>query len=186
MIGNGKRYSVILADPPWKYADKSLHRGGAERHYPTMSVDEIRRLNIQAIAAPDALLFLWVTAPFVARGVHMHVAEWWGFELRTVAFTWIKTTAQKIDGTWIAMRPAWGMGHWTRSNAEQCFLGVRGNPKRADAGVHSVIIAPRGKHSAKPPETRERIVRLAGDVPRIELFARERVEGWDAWGDEIQ
>lgn len=177
MIGNGKRYSVLLCDPPWQYSDKSLHRGGAERHYPTMSVKEIVALNVEAIAAPDALLFLWVTAPFVARGVHTYVAERWGFELRTVAFTWAKTTANG--------NPATGMGHWTRSNAEQCFLGVRGNPKRANADVNSLIIAPRGKHSAKPPEVRDRIVRLAGDVPRIELFARGPVpKGWDSWGLE--
>lgn len=185
MIGNGKRYSVILADCPWQYSDKSLNRGGAERHYPTMSVKEIVALNVEAIAAPDALLFLWVTAPFVARGVHAYVAERWGFELRTVAFTWIKATAMKRDRGWIALRPSWGMGHWTRSNAEQCFLGVRGHPQRENADVHSVIVAPRGVHSAKPPEVRDHIVRLAGDVPRIELFARERAEGWDAWGDGL-
>ncbi len=185
MITNGKRYSVILCDPPWQYSDKALQRGGAERHYRTMPIKELVALNVEAIAAPDALLFLWVTAPFVAQGVHAYVADRWGFELRTVAFTWAKTTQQKNDGGLVTIRPAWGMGHWTRSNAEQCFLGVRGNPQRANADVNSLIIAPRGKHSAKPPEVRDRIVRLAGDVPRIELFARERVEGWDAWGDEL-
>jgi N6-adenosine-specific RNA methylase IME4 len=186
----GKRYSVIYADPPWRYSDKSLHRGGAERHYPTMPVKEIARLNIQAIAAPDCVLFLWVTDPFIARGVHTYIAERWGFTIKSKAFTWIKTTAELeapagADMPSRSLRLAWGMGHWTRANPETCWLAIRGKPKRVDAGVHSVIIAPRGAHSAKPPEARDRIVRLCGDVPRIELFARDRVHGWDAWGNEV-
>lgn len=87
-----------------------------------------------------------------------------------------------------------GLGHWTRGNTEPCLLATRGKPKRVDAGVRQVVIdhldeetifAQRGRHSAKPPEVRDRIVRLLGDVPRIELFARERVAGWDAWGNEL-
>lgn len=185
----GKRYSVILADPPWRYSDKSLHRGGAERHYPTMSIKEIARLNVQAIAKPDCVLFLWVTDPFIARGVHQYIAERWGFTIRSKAFTWIKTTSEFEQPRGMkppkGIRLAWGMGHWTRANPEVCWTCTRGKPKRADAGVHSVIHAPRGEHSAKPPEARDRIVKLCGDVPRIELFARERVEGWDAWGNEV-
>lgn len=175
-----KGYSVILCDPPWRYADKSLHRGGAERHYRTMSIREIAALNLRSIAAPDCVLFMWCTHPLVVRGVHNYVAQRWGFTLKTLAFDWVKTNASgEIDDLAI------GMGHWSRSNSEPCYLGIRGNPKRANADVRSTIIAPRGKHSAKPPEVRDRIVRLCGDVPRIELFARERCEGWDAFGDEL-
>lgn len=170
-------YSVILADPPWKYSDKSLHRGGSERHYQTMTPQEIGRLNVQAIAARDAVLFLWVTNPLIVRGVHNYVAERWGFELKTAAFVWGKMAGNG--------KPSTGMGHWTRANPEICFIGTRGSPKRAHADVNSLIIAPRMEHSAKPPEVRDRIVRLCGDVPRIELFARERVPGWDAWGDQV-
>ena len=173
-------YSVILSDCPWRYADKSLHRGGSARHYPTMSVKEIVRLNVRSIAADDCVLFLWCTHPLAVRGVHTSVAERWGFTLKTIAFDWVKTNASgELDDLAI------GMGHWTRANSEPCYLGVRGYPKRANADVRSTIIAPRLEHSAKPPETRDRIVRLCGDVPRIELFARERVPGWDAWGNEI-
>lgn len=173
-------YSVILVDAPWRYSDKSLHRGGAERHYHTMSIREIAAMNLRSIAAPDCVLFMWVTHPLVVRGAHTYVAERWGFSLRTLAFDWVKTNSSgELDDLAI------GMGHWTRSNSEPCYLGVRGHPKRLNADVRSTIIAPRGKHSAKPPEVRDRIVRLCGDVPRIELFARERCEGWDAWGDEI-
>lgn len=180
--GAMKRYSVIYADPPWRYRDKSKHRGGAERHYPTLSTMEIARLNVQAIASDDALLFLWTTAPFIANGSHWHVAQRWGFVLKTVAFTWVKVRT----GGGGELVPAIGMGHWTRSNAEFCLLGVRGKPKRVARDVSSVVLSPRLEHSRKPDEVRDRIVRLAGDVPRIELFARQRVPGWDQWGNEIE
>ena len=83
------------------------------------------------------------------------------------------------------------MGGWTRSNAEVCLLGVKGNPKRLSKAVHQiieaqVIEAKIGEHSVKPPETREKIIELMGDIPRIELFAREKTEGWDVWGNEVE
>lgn len=186
MIGNGKRYSVILADPPWTFADKSLHRGGAQRHYNCMTPRELWELNVMGIAARDAVLFMWCTHPIVARGTHTYVADGWGFELKTLAFDWVK-----VDGK---NNPSWGMGHWTRSNSEPCYIGIRGNPERVSAAVHQIImepdtadtlIAPRGRHSEKPSIVRDRIVELCGDVPRIELFARGAVpEGWDLWGNE--
>ena len=187
-MNTGKKYKIIYADPPWSYSDKSLHRGGAERHYPTMSVKEITRLNVREIAADDSVLLMWVTWPLIVRGIHTYIADRWGFEFRSLAFDWVKTTKQQDHCDECRERPitlALGMGHWTRSNSEVCLLGIRGKPKRANADVRSTIIAPRGRHSAKPPEIRDRIVRLCGDLPRIELFARERVAGWDSWGDEL-
>ena len=79
----------------------------------------------------------------------------------------------------------WGLGFWTRSNPEICLLAVKGKPKRVSASVHSVIQAPIEQHSKKPAETRDRIVQLMGDVPRVELFARQTAEGWDCWGNEV-
>jgi N6-adenosine-specific RNA methylase IME4 len=79
----------------------------------------------------------------------------------------------------------WGMGRWTRANAEVCLLGTKGKPKRLSAGVHSVIETPIQRHSQKPDEARIRIVKLMGDIPRIELFARETAKGWDSWGNEL-
>lgn len=81
----------------------------------------------------------------------------------------------------------WGMGNWTRANAELCLLGVRGKPKRMDAGVHSVIMSHIEEHSKKPAETRDRIVKLmaGGGLPKIELFARQSIDGWDCWGNEV-
>ena len=79
-----------------------------------------------------------------------------------------------------------GLGSWTRSNAELCLLAVRGRPRRRDAGVRQIILSHVGEHSRKPEAARERILQLMGDVPRIELFARERAEGWDVWGNEVE
>ena len=102
----------------------------------------------------------------------------WGFEYKTCAFTWIKTN-KKSDSLF------WGMGRWTRANPEVCLLAAKGTPKRLSASVHSVVMSPIREHSRKPDEVRDRIVELVGDLPRIELFARQRVDGWDAWGNEV-
>ena len=79
----------------------------------------------------------------------------------------------------------WGMGRWTRANAEICLIATKGNPKRQVANVHSVVMTPIEEHSKKPSEIRDRIVQLCGDLPRIELFARQHVTGWDCWGNEV-
>ena len=78
------------------------------------------------------------------------------------------------------------MGYWTRSNAEFCILATKGSPKRQSAGVHQVIVSHNEEHSKKPQEASERIVQLMGDVPRIELFARQKTPGWDVWGNEVE
>jgi len=100
----------------------------------------------------------------------------WGFTYKTVGFVWVKRTKRN--------RLHWGMGKWTRSNAELCLIATRGTPKRMSAAVHSVIEAQAAKHSQKPIDAYERIEALLGDQQRIELFARERRVGWDAWGNE--
>ena len=104
--------------------------------------------------------------------------EAWGFTFKTVAFVWVKQN-RKSDPLF------WGMGYWTRANAELCLLATRGHPKRAAKDVHQVIISHVEKHSRKPDEMRKRIERLMGDQPRIELFAREKSSGWDVWGNEV-
>lgn len=170
-----KTYSVIYADPPWSYRNKGT-RAAADRHYKTMSLEEIRALPVQDIADKDCTLFLWATFPMLREA--LDVIQAWGFAYKTAAFVWAKQN-RRTQG-WF-----WGLGNWTRSNAELCLLATRGKPKRMSAGIHSLVVAPVGLHSAKPPQVRDQIVRLMGDVPRVELFARERAEGWDAWGDEV-
>ena len=175
------RFQIVYADPAWSYDDKCLHRGGAERHYRTMSVEEIMGLPVQDISAADSVLFLWATWPklFEAK----QVIDAWGFTYKTIAFLWVKKYRQT---DMFKSTNFWGMGRWTRSNTEPCLLAVHGSPRRESGGVHSVIEAVPGPHSAKPPEVRDRIVQLCGDVPRVELFAREKIEGWSVWGNEVE
>lgn len=107
------------------------------------------------------------------------VIKSWGFTYKTVAFTWIKKN--KIADSFF-----WGMGRWTRANAELCLMATKGKPKRISAAVHSVVYTPIERHSKKPDEVRQRIVKLLGNLPRVELFAREKTDGWDAWGNEVE
>lgn len=104
--------------------------------------------------------------------------ESWGFTYKTCGFNWVKRN-KKSDSFFL------GLGFWTRSNSEICILGTKGRPKRVSKAVPQVCDARIMEHSKKPDEIRDRIVELCGDVPRIELFARERYEGWDCLGDAI-
>ncbi|GAH38927.1 unnamed protein product, partial [marine sediment metagenome] len=118
------------------------------------------------------------------------VVEAWGFKYTTCAFTWVKLNPtgellRKGKHVLLVKGIYSGLGFWTNGNAELCLFAKQGRPQRVARNVKQIVIAPRGRHSAKPPEVRDRIVRLMGDVPRIELFARERVPGWDCWGDEV-
>jgi len=171
-----KQYTVIYADPPWSYRDKATAgERGAGFKYSVMSLDDIKGLPMRSIAADDCALFMWATYPMLSEA--FEVLNAWGFTYKTVAFTWAKIAKNG--------KLSLGMGNWTRANAEPCLLATRGKPKRISAAVRSVIISERREHSRKPDEIRDRIVQLMGDIPRIELFARQRVDGWDAWGDEV-
>ena len=170
-----KKYAVIYADPPWSYCNKGT-RAAADRHYNTMCLSEIKELPVHEIADKDCTLFLWATFPMLREA--MDTMESWGFSYKTAAFVWAKQNRR--SDSWFL-----GLGNWSRSNAEICLLGVRGHPRRANAGVRSLVVSHVGRHSEKPPEVRERIVSLMGDIPRIELFAREKTEGWDVWGNEV-
>jgi N6-adenosine-specific RNA methylase IME4 len=141
-----------------------------------MTKQDIEQLPIQSIADDDCVLFLWVTMPKLNECFDLITA--WGFEYKTCAFTWVKRN--KISDSWF-----WGMGRWTRANAELCLLATKGKPQRISAGVHSVIDTAIEQHSKKPDVTKQRIVELLGDVKRIELFARKTTDGWDAWGNEL-
>jgi len=172
-----KKYQIIYAAPPWyfkNYNDNTATRWVGE-HYKIMELDDIKKLPVSKITDKDSILFLWVTFPFLDKA--FEVIKSWGFKYKTVAFVWIKTNKEKSLFT--------GMGYWTRSNAEICLLATKGKPKRISNNVHQIIVSNRRKHSEKPPETRERIVELIGESSRIELFARNSIDNWDCWGDEI-
>lgn len=172
-----RKFGIIYADVPWQYDNPMSHNsamGGIT--YPTMALADIKSLPVADIAAKDCSLFFWTTMPKLKEA--MEVIEAWNFTYTTCAFTWVKTNP-KSGGIYS------GLGHWTNGNAELCLFAKRGRPKRVARNVKQIVIAPRGRHSAKPSEVRDRIVNLMGDVPRIELFARQRAEGWVALGDEI-
>ena len=152
--------------------------------YPTMTTDDLKNLPVQDICDDASILFMWTTFPRIKDA--LEVIDAWGFKYRTVGFTWIKTLKSgRIDDT------GRGMGFFTKENAEICLLATRyvhkgrNQVKRVKGNVSSIIIAPRGKHSQKPDIVREKIVELLGDLPRIELFARDKKEGWSTWGNEI-
>ena len=191
-------YHVIYADPPWQYNDKKKAgrtKCGAENHYPTMSLEEIKKLPVQEISEENSVLFLWVTFPMIEEG--LEVIKSWGFEYKTLGFDWTKLNKDK--SVWH------GVGAYAKSNNEICLMGVRGkvgrllkdkegnvvktNPKeklRVKSNyVSSNVQAVRQRHSKKPEEVRKRIEELFGEVSRIELFAREKAEGWTVWGNEV-
>jgi len=174
-----KKYNIIYADPPWSYRDKCTSgKRGAEFKYSVLNLDDIKNLNISSIADDDCFLFLWTTFPMMQEA--LDVIKAWGFKYKTVGFTWIKRNKKNTNTLF------WGMGAaGTRANAEVCLMAVKGKPKRISAAVHSIIDMPIEKHSKKPDEARDRIVKLCGDLPRIELFARERFDNWDVIGYDI-
>lgn len=174
----GKKYKIIYADPPWQYRVYSKKGQGrsAENHYHTMNIKDIMALPVDKIADKDCILFLWITFPCLKEGIE--VMERWGFKYKTCGFNWVKRNKKK--NTYFM-----GMGFWTRSNSEVCLIGTKGQPKRVSKSVPQICEARIMEHSRKPAEIRERIVELCGELPRIELFARDKVKGWDSLGDEM-
>lgn len=174
----GKKYKIIYADPPWQYRVYSKKGQGrsAENHYHTMNIKDIMALPVDKIADKDCILFLWITFPCLKEGIE--VMERWGFKYKTCGFNWVKRNKKK--NTYFI-----GLGFWTRSNSEVCLIGTKGQPKRVSKSVSQICDARIMEHSKKPAKIRERIVELCGELPRIELFARDKVKGWDSLGDEI-
>ena len=170
-----KKYKIIYADPAWSYDDKLQHHGGsANSHYDTMSVEDICNLPVQQISDEDSFLFLWGTWALLPES--LRVIESWGFEYKTIGFVWIKTYQNGKD--------VFGMGNYTRGNTEFCLMGVKGKPKRIDNNVSQLIKTTIQQHSKKPDIVRQKIIQLCGDLPRIELFARTKIHGWDVWGND--
>lgn len=173
------RYSIIYADPPWAFRNVNTGgsmKSGAMAHYPTMTIDQICELNVQEIASPDSVLFMWWVASMPAEA--LQIVEAWGYTIKTMTgFNWVKRTKKDL--------PFFGMGFWTRQGSENMLIATRGKPKRASAAVRAVVTHPAGKHSEKPAIFREKITELMGEQNRIELFARKQAKGWDCWGNEL-
>ena len=192
IYNTNKKYNIIYADPPWQYkvwSNKGKGRS-AESHYSTMNIEEIinmkdiiektnqriKKKYSEKISEDDCVLFIWITYPCLKEA--LQVIKEWGFTYKTCAFNWVKKN-KKAD-SWF-----WGMGYWTRANSELCLLATKGKIKRKSARVHQIVDTSIEEHSKKPDVVREKIVELIGDMPRIELFARKQITGWDCWGNEV-
>jgi site-specific DNA-methyltransferase (adenine-specific) len=185
-MNTDKKYQVVYADPPWHYhlnIDKASTNNPCTietgLHYPTMTTEEICGLgtSIQDLTEKDAVLFMWVTDAHIENA--MKIMKSWGFTYKTVAFVWMKTTKEG--------KPHHMMSTWTMKGQEMCLLGTKGAmmKNKKDNTIKQMILAPKGKHSAKPQEAADRIARMFPDCERIELFARDAKPGWDVWGNEI-
>lgn len=178
-------YGAILADPPWKFQPwgKNYISGrDPENYYSLMTGPEIKAMPVADLAADDCVLFLWVTWPLLLQGLEVIAA--WGFTYKTCAFAWMKANGSQMDLFNDEIEADMKLGYWTRANSEVCLLGTCGKPKRLNADVRQGIIEPARQHSRKPDCVHERIERLVAG-PYLELFARQRKDKWDAWGNEV-
>ena len=180
IFNTDKKYSIIYADPPWRYSGRQYQSDNrpfkpTEAYYPTMPTESINALPVKDKLTKDAFLFLWVTNSHIPEGLALIAS--WGFKYKTIAFVWLK---QYKNGSYCV-----NYSPWTLPTTEVCLLGVKGHPRRESRQVRQLIEAERTKHSKKPDITRTLILDLCGDLPRIELFARQQVEGWDCWGNEV-
>ena len=195
-----KKYKVILADPPWAYSNK-VSNGAASDHYQTMSIRDIKRIPVWDVAAEGSVLVMWYTSTHVEEAIAL--ADAWGFEVRTMkAFTWVKlnkNAPERFDRLlenggvldfhdlldFMNAEVKINGGNYTRANSEDCLIAVRGRGlERQSMSVRQIVFSCMGEHSEKPKEVHRRIEELYGDVPRLEMFARSSMPGWDCWGNE--
>jgi N6-adenosine-specific RNA methylase IME4 len=174
-----KKYSIIYADPAWNFGNKKTGGSmvsGAGTQYDVMTIDELKKLNVESICSDDCALFMWWVDAMPQEALDLVKA--WGFTIKKMSvFDWMKETKTG--------KPFFGMGFWTRAGSEDCLLAVRGKIRPVSHSVRQVVTAQNTRHSEKPAVVRDNIVDLMGNLPRIELFARQRVDGWDAWGNEL-
>ncbi|MCD9775834.1 DNA methyltransferase [Klebsiella variicola subsp. variicola] len=198
------KYSLIYCDPAWSYDNKGS-RAAAENHYSTMTITDLKRLPVWELAADDAVLVMWWVPPMPLEAIEL--AEAWGFRVKNMClFTWAKLNERALDNLdrelaghhenvgaldsldfleLLNGQTRMGLGNYTRGNSESALVAVKGRGLERQAGnVKQMIYAPLGAHSAKPAEARNRLERLYGDVPRIELFSRCAAPGWHHWGNQ--
>ncbi len=181
-----KKYNIIYADPPWSYYNDSTAKpdcttvkGMRRPPYPVMSSKDIMALPVKDIADENCILFCWTTDYHLSKC--LDVMKAWGFEYKTIGFVWSKRNKDNS--------PVCFMGAYTmKSGVELCLIGTKGKDATKmviNHKVRSYIESQRERHSKKPDEIRNRITELVGDLPRIELFARQKNEDWDVWGNEV-
>lgn len=164
----GEKFVAIYADPPWQYANQGT-RAATGNHYDTMPVSDICDLPVQAIAAERSLLFLWTTNGFIEDALSKVIPAW-GYEYKSMVI-WCKEQL--------------GLGNYVRVSHEILLIASRGGMTGEAKNIKSWVVAPRSRHSSKPQVFREIVERVAGEGPKIELFAREQRPGWHVWGNQI-
>lgn len=171
------KYSILYCDPAWDYADRIQHNrkettGSAVYHYPTMKLEDMKKLKVADITEKDALLFMWSSSPHLPQAIEL--MQHWGFEYKTIAFVWDK---QRVNP-----------GYYTMSQCEVCLVGKKGRipSPRGAKNIRQFLSQMRGRHSEKPAEIRDRITQMFPTQSKIELFARQKTEGWDVWGNEVE
>lgn len=169
-----KKYQIIYADPPWKYKE-NWGNGAVHHHYKSLSIDELKALPVGGLADVDCHLYLWVTNPFIQEGLDLIKA--WGFEYKQI-ITWVKISK---DGA-----TRMGLGYYFRGTTEHCLFAVKGKLPRINKSIKNILFAEHAKHSRKPDIFRDIIVAHSGDRERVELFARQKIKGWDSWGNEVE
>jgi len=178
-----KKFNIIYADPPWSFSSKSYQDGNRsmidlqKTHYKTMTQNDIASLPVQNIADENCILFMWVTDSHLKEAIN--VIEAWGFRYKTIGFTWVK---QYATGSL-----CYNFSPYVLKSTEICLIATKGKLKelKRKNNVRGLVFAERTKHSQKPNEVRNRITELCKDLPKIELFARQKANGWYAWGNEI-
>mgnify|MGYP000686757437 CR=1 FL=1 len=175
-----KKYSIIYADPPWSFNSVKTGgsmKSGAAAKYPTMTLEQMKKLDVPAICEKDCVLIMWYVSSQPQEALDLVKA--WGFTLKNMnCFIWQKLTTN--------LMPHFGMGYWTRAGAECALIAVRGKPKSDNKAIRQVRAEMLGEHSEKPAIFRDEIVKLCGDLPRLEMFARCVPAGWDVWGNEVE
>ena len=174
-----KKYKIIYADPPWDMRYVKGTKEGIRCYdmpYPVMSDEEIMALPVKNIAEDNSILFMWVIDSRIPKIKELMSA--WGFEYITVGFVWNKKAENTLGYNAI-------LSQYTRKSCEFCFIGRKGEKIVNDSNVDQFISESKKEHSKKPRVVRERILQMCGNISRIELFSRDKIEGWDCWGNEI-
>ena len=174
-----KKYEIIYADPPWQFKNKKTGGSmisGAASKYLTTGIEGLKKIPVKEISADNCTLIMWYVGSMPQEAIDLVHA--WGFTIKNLnGFVWRKLTKTGKDH--------FGMGFRTRAGSEAAIIATKGKPKVYSHSVRAVRSASVGRHSEKPSEFRGDIVELCGDLPRLEMFARDKTSGWDVFGNEV-
>lgn len=203
IMNTDKKYQLIYADPPWRFQTYSEKGEGksASQHYQVQSLEDIKKMPVKNLADKKCALAMWTIDTHLEMS--FEVIKAWGFKYVTPVFYWAKLNkSAKLENVNVSKDFFMGTGYYSRANPEICLGAVTEEypqdevemcllarvakaPTRMDAGVRKLLVSHRGEHSAKPHEAYDRLEKLFGDIPRIELFARNTRPGWDCFGNEV-